>query len=125
MSFLRCLEVAPLWVLWAGADLADQPTLHQAGKACACRAWSACDPLCDLFGGQSVAVRECIEDRLIDAIRRWRLPPRGVERDPEAGADLFQRGCRQAGVPAGRVHALDAAAPLFDQAEFLVHAPRS
>ena len=88
MSFLRGSEVAPLRVLRAGADLANQATLHQAGKACACRAWSACDPLCDLVGGQSVAVRECIEDRLIDAVRRRRLPPRGVERDPEAGADL-------------------------------------
>ena len=79
MSFLLCSEVAPLRVLRAGADLANQATLHQAGKACACRAWSACDLLRDLIGGQSVAVRECIEDRLIDAVRRRHLPPRDVE----------------------------------------------
>lgn len=38
MSFLRCSEVAPLRVLRARADLANQATLHQAGKACARRA---------------------------------------------------------------------------------------
>ncbi len=38
ISFLRCSEVTPLRVLRAGADLANQATLHQAGKACACRA---------------------------------------------------------------------------------------
>ena len=48
MSLQRCLEVALLLALRAVADLADQPTLHQAGKACACRASSAFDPLCNL-----------------------------------------------------------------------------
>ncbi len=40
MSFLHCSEVAPLRVLRARADLANQATLHQAGKACARRAGS-------------------------------------------------------------------------------------
>ncbi len=54
MSFLRCSEVAPLRVLRVRADLANQAALHQAGKACLCRAWSACDPLLATGTGRAV-----------------------------------------------------------------------
>ena len=62
MSFLRCSEVAPLGFLRAQADLANQAALHQAGKAYACRAWSACDPLLATGTGREV-IRTIFRDR--------------------------------------------------------------
>ena len=62
MPFLRCSEVAPPGLLRARADPANQAALHQAGKACACRAWSACDPLLATGRGREVT-RTIFRDR--------------------------------------------------------------
>ena len=86
------LEVLPFRVLRAGADLVNEPAFHEARQARTRCSWRALDVGRKFVGGTSIAVREQVEDRLVDIVQQRCLAPGGVQSDPEARADFFQ--CR-------------------------------
>ena len=57
------------------------------------------------------------EDGLVGFVEHGPAHARGGDRDPEARGELLEDRRREPGVAAGGGHALDAAAPLLDQAE--------
>ena len=57
------------------------------------------------------------EDGLVGVVEHGAAHPRGGDRDPEACRQFFEDRRREPGLAAGGGHALDAAAPLLDQAE--------
>ena len=60
------------------------------------------------------AIQKREHDGFLRVVRRGRHRHR-AQGYPEAQANLAELGGLQPGIPACRVHALDAAAPLFDQ----------
>lgn len=120
----RCAwaEVTPLWILHAGADFAHQPALHQPPHARTCSARRESDAAgygpCRLPG----VARQHIEYGLIGGIHHRQAVACHMQRDTKAVTDLLQQRQCESGGTARRSHALDTAAPLLDQSQFMEHA---
>ena len=118
----RHLEIAPLWVLRTGTNLAHEPLVHESREPSACCARRKADCLRDLARGATVRVRQGIHDRSVSGFKREYTQAFGEEcyAEPE-GYFLELRGC-QACFAAGGHDALDAAPPLLYEPEFVENA---
>ena len=86
---------------------------------CVWRARGESDPIGDLPGRESPGCPDQSHDGAIRFVQRDRLHLASAQRHAETDADFLQHWSRKPGVAAGRDHALDAAAPLLHQAEFM------
>src|SRR6266540_2184739 len=110
-------KVPSLGILWARTHLTNEPTLHQSHEARARGAWRQTDHLGDLAGDATCAVTEDRKDGLLRLVERRFANVLEPQRHSESGADLLEGRWCKSGIATGRCHALNAAAPLLDQAQ--------
>ncbi len=117
-------EMVPsAWVLGIAAHDDDLSGLDQASEACSNGARSAPNLHCDLPRRSARQLAKDLQDGRVDRVDLWCPGPLPPKRNAEPASNLLQLGLRQPGLAASGDHALDPAAPLLNQLQFVEHPP--
>lgn len=110
-------EVSALRILTACPNFADQSAPNEPQEASSGRSRCQSDRAGDLAGQVAATVAKKSEDRLLGLVERWPGDSPKTQGHPKPRPDLFEHRRGEPGVPTGRRHPLNAAAPLFDEPE--------
>lgn len=110
-------EIAPLRVLWTGANFAQQSTSHQPREPGARGRGPKSDDRGDCAHRSTASVREGLDESLVGVVERGAVDLSGVDCHARSAGDLLESQVGKPGFAPRAGHALDATAPLLDEAQ--------